>query len=318
MDPRNTIWVEKYRPSTIEDMILPDNVMNIASTGVNNHLLFYGSAGLGKTSLAKILAHGRTSIYINCSVETGVDTVRNKIIDFCSSIGISFNNDSRKEKIVILDELDGASEQYFKALRGTIEQFASTTKFIATCNYINKIPDNVQSRFNCIDFNFPNEELLNLKKEYIRRIHKIAGAEGMTIEPQAIMVTVKNYFPDLRRTISFLQRMKDEGKSNITANDLNSFSGEHKELYQFFFNKSKYFDIYTYVFKNYSGNEPVAFAALGQDFIKYIQKEQPSKIQLIGPIISQVADWDYKSQVAIDALSPLAALIFSIHKLTNS
>ena len=317
MDPKNTIWVEKYRPQSIDEMILPDTVKNIVSGGVNNHLLFHGSAGLGKTSLAKILAKDRSSMYINCSVETGVDTVRTKITDFCSSIGISFTKNERKEKIVILDEFDGVSDAYMKAMRGTIEQFAHTTKFIATCNFINKIPDYMQSRFNCIDFNFQSDELLDLKKQYVVRLHKIAGNEGLKIEPKAIAAIVRTYFPDLRKTISFLQRMKDEGKINITEADINSFSGEYKELYQLFFNSAKYFDIYTYIYKNYSGNEDDVFAALGRDFVKYIEKEQPSKIGLIGPIITYAAEWSYKSQFCIDPLSPLAACIHNIHALTS-
>lgn len=317
MNPRNTIWVEKYRPSSIEEMILPNNIKKMVEGGLNNHILLHGSAGLGKTSLAKILAKDRTSMYINCSVETGVDTVRTKITDFCSSIGISFNKSERKEKIVILDEFDGVSDAYMKAMRGTIEQFADTTKFIATCNFFNKIPDYMKSRFNCVDFNFPSEELLDLKKQYVVRIHIISKKEGIVIEPSAIAAIVRTYFPDLRRTISFLQRMKDEGKTTITEADINSFSGEHKKLYEMFFNSAKYFDIYTYIYKNYSGNEDDVFAALGRDFVKYIEKEQPSKIGLIGPIITYAAEWSYKSQFCIDPLSPLAACIHNIHAITN-
>jgi len=111
--------------------------------------------------------------------------------------------------------------------------------------------------------------------------------------------------------------MKDEGKINITEADINSFSGEYKELYQLFFNSAKYFDIYTYIYKNYSGNEDDVFAALGRDFVKYIEKEQPSKIGLIGPIITYAAEWSYKSQFCIDPLSPLAACIHNIHALTS-
>ena len=317
MSIKNTIWVEKYRPKTIEDMILPERVVNKVKNGLQNHILLYGTAGLGKTSLAKILADDN-DLYINCSVETGVDTVRTKITDFCSNIALSFDGGKRKGKIVILDEFDGVSDAYFKAMRGTIEQFAGTTRFIATCNYIQKIPDHIQSRFDCIDFNFSKEDEVMLIKQYIKRIHKIALAEGITIEPKAILKIVKNYFPDLRSTITFLQSTFLEGNTTITPEDLEKFTGEYKELFDMFFTKVDYFTIYSYIYKNYIGNEDEAFIAFGKDFGTYLAKTQPEKLNLLGPVISLQADWHYKSAFVADKISALAAFIFNLHKLTNS
>lgn len=316
MSIKNTIWVEKYRPNTIDDMILPERVINKVNNGLQNHTLLYGGPGLGKTSLAKILAKDRSSMYINCSVDTGVDIVRTKITDFCSNISLSFDGGERKEKIVILDEFDGVSDAYMKAMRGTIEQFASTTKFIATCNYINKIPDYMQSRFDCVDFNFPKEEEKDLIKKYIIRLHSIAKAESIKIEPQVILKIVKNYFPDLRSTITFLQSIYLEGKREILSEDLDRFTGEYKELFDLLFTKDiSYFDVYTYVYKNYTNNEEEAFIALGKDFIEYIQKERSDKIDLLGPIICLQSEWHYRSQFVVDKISPLGALIFNILKI---
>lgn len=319
MSIKNSIWVEKYRPHTLDDMILPERVINKVKNGISNHTLLYGTAGLGKTSLARIIAKDRSSMYINCSIETGIDTVRNKITEFCTNIALSFDDSGdRKEKIVILDEFDGASDAYFKAMRGAMEQFSSTTKFIATCNFFTKIPDHMKSRFDCVDFNFGKEEEVNLIKQYIKRVHRIATAEGITIEPKAILRIVKEYFPDLRSTISFLQSVHSEGKTTITESDLDKFTGEFKELYEKFFNKSKYFDIYSYIYKNYLGNEDAVIVSLGKEFGDYIQKDQPNKSMLLGPITDQQANWMYKSQFVADKMSTLAALTFNIHKLTNS
>lgn len=319
MSIKNTIWVEKYRPQTLDDMILPERVINKVKNGLQNHMLLYGTAGLGKTSLAKILAKDRSSMYINCSVETGVDTVRTKITDFCSNIALSFEGGDRKEKVVILDEFDGVSDAYFKAMRGTIEQFAGTTKFIATCNYIQKIPEHMQSRFDCIDFNFPKEEEKELKKQYVVRIHKIAKAEGITIEPKAIAKIVKNYFPDLRSTITFLQSIYLEGKTTVTEADLDKFRGEHKELFDMLFDaKSSYFDVYSFVYKNYFGNEDDVFIALGRDLGDFLCKEHENRLNLLGPLTALQAEWHYKSQFVADKIAPLGALIYNIHKLTHS
>ena len=258
-------------------------------------------------------------MYINCSIETGVDTVRNKITDFCSNIALSFEGGDRKEKIVILDEFDGASDAYFKAMRGAMEQFSSTTKFIATCNYFTKIPDHMKSRFDCVDFNFSKEDERDLIKQYIIRVHKISKNEGIQITPPAILKIVKEYFPDLRSTITFLQSVNSEGKTVINEDDLDKFTGEFKELFEMFFSKKvTYFQIYSYIYKNYLGNEDNVIIALGKDLGDYINKEQNEKIMLLGPITAHQADWMYKSQFVADKMNALAALVFNIHKLTNS
>jgi len=319
MSIKNSIWVEKYRPQSIEDMILPERIITKVNNGIQNHMLLHGSAGLGKTSLARIIAKGKSSMYINCSIETGVDTVRNKITDFCSNIALSFEGVDRKEKIVILDEFDGASDSYFKAMRGAMEQFSSTTKFIATCNYFTKIPDHMKSRFDCVDFNFSKEDERDLIKQYIIRVHKISKNEGIQITPPAILKIVKEYFPDLRSTITFLQSINSEGKTVINEDDLDKFTGEFKELFEMFFiKKVTYFQIYSYIYKNYLGNEDNVIMALGKDLGDYINKEQSDKIMLLGPITSLQADWMYKSQFVADKMNALAALVFNIHKLTNS
>jgi len=318
MSLRSTIWVEKYRPQVIKDMIIPDKVVNKVEGGLNNHILMYGGPGLGKTTLAKIIAKNGDMMYVNCSVDTGVDVVRNKITQFCSTIGLAWGNKEKKEKYVILDEFDGVSDAYMKAMRGTIEEFADTTKFIATCNFINKIPDYMKSRFDCIDFNFPEEDKSVLIKKYMKRIHAISQNEGLNIEVKANLGIVKNYFPDLRRTISFLQSVKDEGKNTITEEDLKVFRGEYKELYQMFFDpKVAFFDIYSYIYKKYLNSEDKVFISLGTEFLEYVVKEQPSKQHLIGPLITMQADWHYKSQFVADKIAPLAALCDNILKITK-
>ena len=179
------LWTEKYRPSKLEDLIVPERIYKKLEKGVYQNMLFHGGPGSGKTSSAKILSKGHPYLYINCSSETGVDTVRVKISEFCSTL--SLLDGERKLKVVILDEFDGVSDQYMKALRGTIEQFHMSARFIATCNYFNKIPDNIQSRFECINFDFSDEEETEILKSYLRRIYEICKAEGMEIEKEALM-----------------------------------------------------------------------------------------------------------------------------------
>ena len=151
------LFTEKFRPKNLEQMILPDRIRKSVGTGeLHQNYLFYGSPGLGKTSLAKVLANNYPYLYINVSDESSVDVIREKITNWCSTI--SLLDGAERFKVVVLDEMDGASDQFYKALRATIEKFADTARFIGTCNYINKVPDPVQSRFTCISFDFLSKE----------------------------------------------------------------------------------------------------------------------------------------------------------------
>ena len=230
------LWTEKYRPKVLEELILPERVFAKVKNGVYQNLLFYGGPGSGKTSTAKVLAKEHPTMYINCSSETGVDVVRTKITEFCSTLSVI--DGERKMKVVILDEFDGVSDQYMKALRGTIEQFHKTARFIATCNYFNKIPDNIQSRFECINFDFSDEESKEIEKKYLRRVFDILKTEGMEIEKDALLELVRRKFPDLRATISILQGYHAEGRTKITSEDVKKFHGVFRDLYEHIFTAS--------------------------------------------------------------------------------
>ena len=216
----NALFTEKYRPKDLSELILPDRVMSKFKDGITQNMLFAGSPGTGKTSCAKALVNQfeLPYIYINASTDTSVDVIRTRIIDFCSTMSVL--DDQGKFKVVILDEVDGVSDQFFKALRATMEQFASNSRFIATCNYINKLPDPILSRFEVINFDFDKEEESELTKKYIKRVYQICGQEDMTIEKPALVEFVRRNFPDLRSTLNKLQGYKTQGTENITIDSI--------------------------------------------------------------------------------------------------
>jgi DNA polymerase III delta prime subunit len=154
---KDILLTEKYRPATLEDLIIPDRIRTKLNDGVYQHLLFYGSPGTGKTSAAKALCNqfGHEYRYINASDETSVDVIREKITKFCTTA--SLTSLEGKMKVVILDEIDGVSDQFNKALKATMDTFSKNTRFIATTNHINKIPEAVLSRFEQINFDFSKQ-----------------------------------------------------------------------------------------------------------------------------------------------------------------
>jgi len=310
------LWTEKYRPKELKDLIVPERIAKKLDKGVYQNMLFYGGPGSGKTSSAKILATGHPYLYINCSSETGVDTVRTKISEFCSTL--SLLDGERKLKVVILDEFDGVSDQYMKALRGTIEQFHKSARFIATCNYFNKIPDNIQSRFECINFDFTDTEETEILKMYLRRIYEICQIEGMEIEKPALLELVKRKFPDLRNTINVLQGYFAQGLTKISEKDVTTFHGVFKDLFDHIYLETASPAVnYKFLVSNYGHRVDDVIKALGSDFVEYIQTEKPDDAKHLGEICYEVNKHSYESRFVIDPVVTMLSLVFKIQKIVK-
>ena len=317
MNPKKLLWTERYRPTNLDELIVPDRVFNKLKNGVYQNLLFYGGPGSGKTSSARILASDHPHMYINCSSETGVDVVRTKITEFCSTLSVI--DGEKKLKVVILDEFDGVSDQYMKALRGTIEQFEKTARFIATCNYFNKIPDNIQSRFECINFDFSDVEEKEIEKKYFKRVFEIIKIEGMEIEKDALIELVRRKFPDLRSTINVLQGYFAEGKTKITSDDVKKFHGVFKDLYEHILdNQNNESKNYQFLVSNYSSKVDDVIQSLGTDFIEYIQSEKPQLMRKVGEICYEVNKHSYESRFVIDPVITMLSLVYKIQMIVRN
>jgi DNA polymerase III delta prime subunit len=215
MNPEQFLWVEKYRPHTIEDCILPDEVKTtfqqfIAKKEIPN-LLLTGSAGTGKTTLARALCEelGCDYIVINGSDEgRQIDTLRTKIRGFASAV--SFEG---KTKVVILDEADYLNRESVQpALRAFIETFSSNCRFIFTCNYINRIITPLHSRTTVVDFKIAPSDRPVLASKFMERMKHILTNEGIEYNEKVLAELLMKYFPDYRRVINELQRYSVAGK----------------------------------------------------------------------------------------------------------
>lgn len=212
MNEQHVLWVEKYRPKTVEDCILPDNIKSTFQEYVNRkeipNLLLSGTAGVGKTTIAKALCNevGCDFIVINGSDESGIDVLRNKIKNYASSVSLSGGR-----KVVIIDEADYLNPNSTQpALRGAIEEFASNCSFIFTCNFKNRIIDPIHSRCTVIDFKV-NGNKAKLAAQFFKRIEWVLDQENIKYDKEAVAAVITKYFPDNRRILNELQRYSVSG-----------------------------------------------------------------------------------------------------------
>ena len=312
------LFTEKYRPKNLEDLILPDRVMNKFKDGLTQNMLLAGSPGTGKTSTAKAIVNqfNLPYLYINASTDTSVEVIRTRITDFCSTMSVL--DDQGKFKVVLLDEVDGVSDQFFKALRATMEQFAANCRFIATCNYVNKIPDPILSRFEVINFDFDKSEETELTKKYIKRVYEICGKEEMTIDKPALVEFVKRNFPDLRSTLNKLQGYKTSGTTNITVEDVKKFNSVYKDLFELIFNETDPVKNYKLLVSEYSNRVDDVLQSLGSDFVEYIQTEKPNRVKSIPQIIISVAEHQAQRVHVIDPIITMLSCVYKLQEIVRS
>ena len=298
-------------------MILPPRIRVLfEDKGLNQNVLLAGSPGCGKTTLAKILAKDLPHMFINVSDESSVDTIRNKINDFCSNISVLDGKSSKK--VVILDEFDGASDQFYKALRGTIEKFAGNTRFVATCNYINKVPDAIQSRFEVINFDpSTSEEEEILKTEWRSRVRLILGKLGISIDDDSLTAFEKSYFPDFRSALNRIQSWSIEGVTQLDLAKVKEANWSYEDLYKMIMTSKDPVNNYQVLVGQYSTKVDDVMISLGGEFIDWIVKNHPDKAKIIPATIVLVASHQAQRTAVIDPVVSLLSLFFQIQKLID-
>ncbi len=209
MQTEHTLWVEKYRPSDLETYIgndqLKSKVKHYLDSGDLPHLLLFGKAGTGKTTLAKLLVNNIDCdyLYINASDENNVETVRSKVKNFASTMGF------KDYKVIILDECDYITPNAQAALRNLMETFSKHCRFVLTCNFVERIIDPIQSRCQSFQVIPPN------KNDVAKHLHNIFTQEGVTYNREDLGIIVNSGYPDIRRVINGAQRQSIGGKLSI-------------------------------------------------------------------------------------------------------
>lgn len=298
------LWVEKYRPRTIEDCILPkeqkEYFKNLVKNGDIQNMLLCGTAGTGKTTVARALCEELNSDYIviNGSEESGIDVLRTKIKSFASTVSFTGNT-----KVVILDEADYLNPNSTQpALRGFIEEFANNCRFIFTCNFKNRIIQPLHSRCAVVEFKIPNSEKPKLAAQFFKRLSDIMSQESIQFDPKVMAKVVEKHFPDFRRTLNELQRYAQSGSidegilTNLSDANMNDLIASLKD--------KDWKKMRTWVVGNLD-NDPVSLFRKIYDTLVPLTNQVPQ-------LVLTIADYQYKSAFVSDQEINLVACLTEI------
>ena len=288
------LWVEKYRPQKVADTILPtklkETFQKIIDGGELPNMLFTGTAGLGKTTVAKAMCNELNCDYIliNGSEEGNIDTLRTKIKQFASSVSLSSDF-----KVVILDEADYLNPQSTQpALRGFIEEFSSNCRFILTCNFKNRIIEPLHSRCGVYEFNTSKKDLAPIAGQFMKRCQYILEEEGVSYTQMAVADLIMKFAPDWRRVINELQRYSVNG--NIDAGIVNVVSDKnYDDLFSYLKNKD-FKKMRSWVVNNIDTDASAIFRAI---YDKMAEKVAP---QSIPQLVLILGDYQYKNAFVAD------------------
>ena len=298
----NSLWVEKYRPDTLEGYIGNEYILEKVKIYIQNedvpHLLLYGSAGTGKTTLAKIITNQIDCdlMYINASDENSVDGVRDKIRGFASSKGF------KKWKVIILDEADYLSHNAQAALRNLMETFSASTRFILTCNFVEKIADPIQSRCQTFVITPPS------KKEVAKRLNTILTEEGIGFEMGDLVTVVNSGYPDIRRVLNAAQQQVVNG--NLVINkELTLEANYADKVVQELISKNDAKTKFTNIRQIIADSGVKSFEPLYRTLYDRVDEYAGGKV---GQTILNIADGQYKDVMVVDKEINTMAMILNI------
>lgn len=288
------LWVEKYRPSKIDECVLPTSLKKVFNEMVSTkqlpNMLFSGTAGVGKTTVAKALCNELELDYIiiNGSEEGNIDTLRGKIKQFASSVSLQGGY-----KVVILDEADYLNPQSTQpALRGFIEEFSNNCRFIMTCNFKNRIIEPLHSRCSVYEFAIPNDQKPAIAGMFFKRLMDILTAENVAFDKAVLAQLVERYFPDWRRVLNECQRYSVSG--SIDAGVLVNLGDNNVKSLMDKLKGKDFKGMRQWVVNNIDTEPQAIFRAVYDKMADHVQPQSIPQVVLI------LADYQYKNAFVAD------------------
>lgn len=306
------LWVEKYRPQKLDDCILPEGLLktfkSIVESGEMQNMLLTGTAGLGKTTVARAMCNMLDLDYmiINGSEESGIDVLRTKIRQFASSVSLQ----SRGPKVIILDEADYLNPSSTQpALRGFIEEFSNNCRFILTCNFKNRVIDPLHSRCAVIEFNTSKKQMASLANAFLKRLEFILKSEGIQYEQSVVAELILKFAPDWRRVINECQRYSVSGQ--IDTGILTNSSQASMVILTKGLKEKNLKAIRSWVVNNIDVESAAIFRMIYDNISDY------ALLECIPEIIVILAEYQYKDAFVADKEINLTACLLEVAACTQ-
>ncbi|WP_298752042.1 AAA family ATPase [uncultured Arcobacter sp.] len=306
-------WIHKYRPKTVDELIIPDNLKEYAKNIIESEnigsILLNGRAGIGKTSFAFVLADTLEydTLYINCSVKTGIDVLRTDIQDFAYSMSLEHD-----KKVVILDEMDRLSPNTMDGLKSFMEEFSSTTDFICITNHKDKLPEPVISRTEDIEFSLSKDDKVKLAKQFYARFVKILESENAPCNKDVCKHLMATYFPDMRKILIEAQKLNKQGilgDYDVVRSKIIDGSETYNLINDAVKNGVNYPKIRKFVMQY--GDADTFFSYVFETFHKNVKPEFIPQMALM------IEEHSYKSKFSADIQINLTAFIMDVILLIN-
>ena len=304
--PDTFLWVEQYRPKTVDECILPKTLKTQLQSYVNkqdiSNLILAGGPGVGKTTAARAMLEqiGATYMFINGSEESGIDVLRTKIKNFASTVSLEGGR-----KYLILDEADYLNPQSTQpALRGFMEEFHSNCGFILTCNYKNKLIAPLHSRCGVVDFTIPKSEKAGLAGQFFKRAISILEENEIKYNEKVVAELINNHFPDWRRILNELQRYSVSGE--IDAGILVNLSEKNIKDLMGMMKKKEFTNVRKWVVENIDNDPDTLFRAVYDNLYNHLD---PSTIPHVVVILGE---YQYKNAFVADAEINMVACLTEI------
>ena len=315
------LFTETLRPKTLDELITFPRVKEPFRNGLQGNYLFCGKQGTGKTSICRILAKDYDTLTINCSLERGIDTIRDTISKFCTSTSLIDMEDGtaqRKMKIVLLEEFDNMSRDAQLSLRAFIEKHTATTRFLANCNMPDAIFGAIRSRFNVVYMEpQTDDEEAFLRNAYCERVKQLLPVLKIKFTDEKVLKLINRFFPDFRSVITAIQNMYTRGCDEI-PDDVASDGSDLTGLFSIIFSSQPDpWENYKKLQLDWQAKADLAILEIGKQFPDYLNKNFPQNINKLPMSIIAIAEHQAMLSQSADFFVVLLSLVYKLQLILN-
>ena len=311
------LFTEQMRPQTLDKVITFDRVKSELNNGIQANYLFCGTQGIGKTSICRVLCKGYETLTINCSLDRGIDSIRENIVTFCSSVSLLDENIGKK-KVVLLEEFDNLTKDSFLSLRSLIEKYARNVYFLANCNYVGNIPAPILSRFTIFYMDpLDDNEKNQLSAMFKERMAIILNALKISYTDETITRFLNRFFPDFRSVIKTIQSIYSRGCTEIPS-DIADDGSDLTTLFNIILGQPNPMENYKQLQLEWSLKPEMAVLELGKQFPNYLNEHAPQLIGKLPTVIITIAEHGAMMSQCADHFVVLLSLVYKLQIILQS